>query len=218
MTSEYFSNKNSFDQIEDPLKNSWGEYWHFDTKDSDFCFWNSGIFTDKEIENIKVIGKRVGCSESLVGHGYHDFNIRSSFQSWIKPNEHTSWIYERISNLLLDNNQKHFQFDLDKLEHIQFTYYNANFGKNGGHYSGHVDTIIWNVPDNRKLSAVIQLSSPDEYEGGELVIHHSANPMTIKKEKSFAVTFPSYCLHEVTPVTKGERYTLVAWAHGPSFK
>jgi len=32
------------------------------------------------------------------------------------------------------------------------------------------------------------------------------------------IFFPSYTLHEVTPVTKGTRYTLVGWVHGPAFK
>jgi PKHD-type hydroxylase len=65
---------------------------------------------------------------------------------------------------------------------------------------------------------VVQLSDPSEYEGGELRLHTSQEPVIIRKEKGMVVCFPSYTLHEVTPVTRGERYTLVGWVHGPAFK
>lgn len=74
------------------------------------------------------------------------------------------------------------------------------------------------MPHNRKLSMVIQLSDPSEYEGGELLLHLGNNPTRIERKKGLAVFFPSYILHEVTPVTKGERYSLVAWVHGKPFK
>jgi hypothetical protein len=32
MTSKFFSNKNSFDAIQDPIKNNWGPYWHLKTQ------------------------------------------------------------------------------------------------------------------------------------------------------------------------------------------
>ena len=38
------------------------------------------------------------------------------------------------------------------------------------------------------------------------------------KESNIATFFPSYILHEVTEVTKGVRYSLVAWANGEYFK
>lgn len=70
------------------------------------------------------------------------------------------------------------------------------------------------LPHNRKLSMSLQLSDPNDYEGGELLLHLSHNPTVISKQKGMMVFFPSHTLHEVTPVTKGERYSLVAWIHG----
>ena len=40
----------------------------------------------------------------------------------------------------------------------------------------------------------------------------------MRKQIGDLVVFPSYVLHEVTPVTKGERNSLVCWVTGPSFK
>jgi len=112
-------------------------------------------------------------------------------------------------------NDQFFEFDLDKIERIQFTYYDS---KENGMYDKHIDPLPWNIPYNRKLSLVVQLSDPTEYEGGELLLYTSKEPTSIKKQKGLTTFFPSYVLHECTPVTKGERYVLVAWVHGPPFK
>jgi PKHD-type hydroxylase len=70
----------------------------------------------------------------------------------------------------------------------------------------------------RKLSFVIQLSDPKDYKGGELQIHLSDTPEVMKKEQGTLIAFPSYILHEVTPITKGKRYSLVGWITGKPFK
>jgi PKHD-type hydroxylase len=75
-----------------------------------------------------------------------------------------------------------------------------------------------NRPPNRKLSFVLQLSDPNEYEGGELQFYFGGDPLVAKKQKGIITFFPSNSLHECTPVTFGERYVIVGWVHGPPFK
>lgn len=216
MTSKFFSNRNSFDDIQDPIQNNWGSYWHLTSQEYESYCWNTEVFTCEEIERIKVIGRRLGINRAKTGSSGEDcLDHRRSFNSWIHPNEHTSWIYERLTNLIQQNNEKFFNFDLSMIENLQFTHYSS---EEEGCYKAHVDPNCWKLPHNRKLSVVVQLSDPTEYEGGELKLHTSHNPITINKEKGMVVMFPSYTLHEVTPVTKGERYSLVAWIHGPAFK
>ena len=70
----------------------------------------------------------------------------------------------------------------------------------------------------RKLSLVVQLSDPEDYEGGDLEIYTGHEPLVVKKKKGMTAFFPSYQLHGVTPVTKGTRYSLVVWVHGPAFR
>jgi PKHD-type hydroxylase len=70
----------------------------------------------------------------------------------------------------------------------------------------------------RKLSLSIQLTDPKEYEGGELILYEDDKGTEMKKEQGTLVLFPSYILHEVKPVTKGERNSLVAWVTGKQFK
>ena len=38
------------------------------------------------------------------------------------------------------------------------------------------------------------------------------------KELSAIIMFPSYVLHQVTPVTRGERFSLVGWVTGKNIK
>jgi PKHD-type hydroxylase len=70
----------------------------------------------------------------------------------------------------------------------------------------------------RKISVVIQLSDPTEYEGGELQVMNGEEPYRVcNKEKGSLIMFPSFLLHRVTPVTKGCRRSLVLWISGPPF-
>jgi PKHD-type hydroxylase len=71
----------------------------------------------------------------------------------------------------------------------------------------------------RKISIVVQLSDPDEYEGGELQIQTgSESYISILKKKGAVTLFPSYMRHRVTPVTKGVRKSLVLWVGGSTFR
>jgi PKHD-type hydroxylase len=83
-----------------------------------------------------------------------------------------------------------------------------------GHYDWHVDAgAEWAT---RKLSLVVFLSEPDDYEGGVLEIAGAGN--VARPEPGSGVVLPSFLAHRVTPVTAGERITVVAWMHGPTFR
>ena len=95
---------------------------------------------------------------------------------------------------------------------MQLTTY---LSENLGTYDWHQD---YNADISRKLSIVVQLSNPSDYEGGELEILAHEPKISIQKKRGFITIFPSYTVHRVTPVTKGTRQSLVAWVSGPKFK
>ena len=64
----------------------------------------------------------------------------------------------------------------------------------------------------------MQLSSPDEYEGGEMQFMINQNIITAPKEKGTAIIFPSFALHRVTKVTSGSRKSIVGWIAGPPYR
>lgn len=76
----------------------------------------------------------------------------------------------------------------------------------------------------RKLSVTVSLNDPKEYRGGNLRFdlgpHRKDRYHTCKeiRPQGSIVVFPSHLYHQVTPVTKGTRYSLVAWNLGNPFK
>jgi PKHD-type hydroxylase len=218
MISKYFSYQYNFNDIvdNDPVKTGVrSEFWYLKSQTRPPWSYNSNIFTDKEIERIVVIGKRLNPERAATGdEGVDCLDYRRSFVSWIGSNSQTSWIFQKLTDAIIATNDQFWNFDLKKIEKLQFTYYSS---EEKGTYHAHVDPINWSIPHNRKLSMSLQLSDPNDYEGGDLVIHTGISE-TLPKQKGMAIFFPSYTLHEVIPVTKGERYSLVAWVHGPNLR
>jgi hypothetical protein len=92
--------------------------------------------------------------------------IRNSQISWLYPDDGLVEIFKKITDIILMLNQKYFNFDLFGItEGLQFTNYTAP----SGNYGKHVDRSF-SIPI-RKLSMSIQLSNPNEYEGGDLLLH-----------------------------------------------
>jgi PKHD-type hydroxylase len=112
---------------------------------------------------------------------------------------------------MMQINKTQWQYDIHAIQDIQIGHYVV-----GGHYDWHPDTM---PPDEnniqRKLSSVLMLSDPKDYEGGELELK---NVTPLKLTQGSIIVFPSPIEHRVLPVTKGERYSAVAWAVGPSFR
>ena len=140
------------------------------------------------------------------------------------------WIsVEIITAIMEGNKQAAWNFDLDMLEKIQFTMYNSN-----QHYTWHTDSDPEsdNYFGKRKLSFTIQLSDPEEYSGGQLLIYNSnpkqkespfdKNESILFSDKSLKkgtlTLFPSFLWHKVTPVIRGQRLSLLGWCQGPKFK
>lgn len=177
----------------------------------DYMFTDN-VFTDIEIQKIIKIGEAVELSKGLIGSSYNP-DIRNCFVNFIYPNHITSWIFEKLSSAIVKANESHFKFDLTSLEEgLQFTRYAAP----AQHYVSHIDRGP--KMKVRKLSLSVQLSEPQDYEGGNLELLFGEHPVIAPKQKGIVALFPSYVLHKVTPVTKGTRYSLVCWASGPPFK
>ncbi len=96
--------------------------------------------------------------------------------------------------------------------------------ENGSYPEGYTENhnIIGKV---RKLSMTINLNKPGEYEGGNLKFDFGPHAhgeryheCTEIRPQGSIIIFPSFIHHQVTPVTKGTRYSLVLWSVGPPFK
>lgn len=186
-------------------------------KTYDVVTWQDA-FTPEECDKIIQIGLSLSVNKATVG-GYavtdEYQHVRESKTSWIHKNDQTAWIFDRLCGVGNTLNGKHFGFDLWGFsELLQFTVYE---GTQESHYTWHMDCTPSSVAP-RKLSLVMQLSEPDDYQGGTLEISHGAHTVSVHKKRNLVAAFPSFLQHRVTTVTQGTRYSLVAWMSGPSFR
>jgi len=85
---------------------------------------------------------------------------------------------------------------------------------NGGYYGPHVDNALMGSEGARMrsdLSFTLFLNEPNAYEGGELIVHGPSISHSIKGKAGQLVLYPSSSIHEVRPVTAGERLVCVGW-------
>jgi len=174
-----------------------------------YSYWKDA-FTKEECEKIIKIAKKKGL---VKGETYSKLDVRKSQVSWLYPSDDMEWAFRRVTDIVLDLNERFFQFDIFGLnEGFQFTNYKAPGDKYGKHVDRSLNQIV------RKLSISIQLTDPKEYEGGELYIYDNEEGSTIDNKQGTLIMFPSYVIHQVMPVTKGERNSLVTWVTGNQFK
>lgn len=197
--------------------------WHLRSWVNEPYAYMEKAFSDEECEEIIKLGTEVFEKTRAVTFNVHNQNeeqrnkIRRSDVSWFySDREETHWVYRKCVDCIEAINSKFFGFDLYVLETLQFTKYIFNDGA-GGMYAKHCDSGYDNSVA-RKLSFSVQLSDPEDYEGGELLLYNAAEPARPPNKRGTINFFPSFTLHEVTPVTKGTRYSLVGWVNGPKFR
>jgi PKHD-type hydroxylase len=83
----------------------------------------------------------------------------------------------------------------------------------GMDYGDHLDTAIIQGPSlvRSDVAATLFVSSPEDYEGGELVIQDSFGAHRVKLPAGNMIVYPASSLHRVEPVTRGSRLAAVFW-------
>tara|TARA_B100001029_G_scaffold55109_1_gene44375 strand:- start:826 stop:1443 length:618 start_codon:yes stop_codon:yes gene_type:complete len=173
--------------------------------------------------------------ESRVNEPENAEGVRKSSNAWI---DGSNWIGGFVWHYIMRANRENFMYDIEGIDtnEIQYTEY-----QKGEYYDWHIDDNIGRCMINdrvltsadnhgesiailngeyiRKLSFSIQLSDPEDYEGGEL-------EFKVGKEESFfapnkkgtVIIFDSRTLHRVREVKSGVRKSLVGWVVGPRWK
>tara|TARA_Y100001951_G_C11252967_1_gene247624 strand:+ start:573 stop:1034 length:462 start_codon:yes stop_codon:yes gene_type:complete len=134
------------------------------------------------------------------------------------------WIEQRnlltrvVQSFINDANNLRFKYCIEDLEPIQFARY-----KEKDFYDWHTDNFPREDSTrelNRKLSLMIQLSDPNDYDGGNLQFFNGINDPEEPdiKQQGSVIVFDSRDWHRLTPVTKGKRFSIVCWASGKKFQ
>jgi len=169
-----------------------------------------------------------------------DKGIRKSKNTWI-PTTHwiTGWLWHYVQAA----NRNNFLYDISFIESESMQY--ARYGV-GEYYHWHSDTSIpvqykpqiqisateSTTDDNylreraaiknelvRKISFSLQLSDPDDYEGGNIQFIDESNQNYIApRQKGSLIIFDSRTKHRVCKVRSGVRKSIVGWVVGPRWK
>jgi PKHD-type hydroxylase len=187
--------------------------WYLNTAFNDNWVWNT-CFTEEECDKIIELGLSEPLKTALVEE-VEEQPIRNCKTRFLMANDpNNRWIYERCTSVVHKVNEEYFKFDLEYIQDLQFTCYDEETP----YYGKHIDTLYNYAGNPRKLSFTIQLSKPENYDGGEMALYLGSKDIILDKNQGMSFFFPSSTLHEVKPVTTGIRYSLVGWVAGPRFK
>ena len=160
---------------------------------------------------------------------------RNSQNAWVPTNH---WLGGFMWHYISRANRENFLYDLRCIdgESMQYTQYGV-----GQFYSWHNDAGIAgaykpatvgnrsdglaqdfvneNIELVRKLSFVLQLSDPDDYEGGNLqLLDEGGATYFAPRKRGTVILFDSRTQHRVLPVKSGLRKSIVGWTVGPRWK
>ena len=132
------------------------------------------------------------------------------------PGPETDWLFARLRQVVQRINLQFYKYDLypEFREALQYTVYDA---AQGGHFDWHVDHGAAGL-EPRKISLSLQLSEPADYQGCDLEFQFGDGAVPAPRSRGTVITFASYVLHRVSPITAGTRKALVAWVSGPDFR
>ena len=122
-----------------------------------------------------------------------------------------TWINALLCGYIRYANSLNFHYNLsdEDKELAQISKYSV-----GQFYGEHRDFGTNDDSITRKLSLTVQLSDEDSYEGGDLIFYNGSIKDKAPRGKGSVIVFDSRLFHEITPVIKGTRYSLVKWYHG----
>jgi len=173
---------------------------------------------------IKAGHKLIRTKAGVGKEGKVDFVKRDCRVAWIGE----KWIYDIINPFIsFANKNAGWNFQWDWNEASQFTIY-----EKGHFYGWHADQA--NKPyknksknfdgKTRKLSLTLQLTDKSKYTGGDLQLKwlqdDRIKTITVDDAKDIGtvIIFPSFIYHQVLPITKGKRESLVNWSVGKPFE
>ena len=189
---------------------------------SDWCYW-MGAVSPQQCDAIIQSAIKLPKESPTLGYdsGIKNEDVRRSYVRWVyEENSELNYTFDIMWKYLRVINKDWFNFNVTHLPPMQFTEYDADYK---GEYKRHQD-VFWINPSNRhrKVSMVLQLTDPKEYQGGDLNIESmiqnpSHGDRLAMRQRGTIIAFTSYLWHALEPVTVGRRHSLVAWFEGPKF-
>jgi predicted 2-oxoglutarate/Fe(II)-dependent dioxygenase YbiX len=125
----------------------------------------------------------------------------------------TAMLYDLLAEVGRLANDRYFRLDLSGIVKApEYVEYPAGRGV----FHWHNDYGLERPESRRKLTLSVQLSEPEEYEGGDFEVFGVGRPLP--RQRGTLIALPAYVHHRVTPVRRGVRRALVAWLAGPALR
>lgn len=187
----------------------------------EWCYFKQA-FPPEVCKQILELGLQLPVQDATLGvEGKNvDTQYRKSKVRFIsKSDPNFTFLFDSMWKMAIQANDEWFKFHVTKMDYIQLAEYDASYQ---GEYKKHHD-VFWINNDSeyhRKLSAVVQLTDPSTYEGGNLELYELSQypDATEMRQQGTAIFFPSMIYHAATPVTRGTRYSLACWFDGPKWR
>jgi PKHD-type hydroxylase len=170
-------------------------------------------FSPGECESLLALALGLPSQDGVLDSANRDVyrQVRKSAVRMIDFEPNIEWVFVKLRDLALNANQS-YRFDIHGFrERLQVAEYGV-----GDHFDWHLD-LTGGPSSLRKMSISVLLSDAASYEGGDLEFFRTPAGR-LGRNRGAAIVFPSFMPHRVTPVTRGTRFSLVAWIAGPSFR
>lgn len=187
----------------------------------EWCYFKES-FTPIQCDYILEEGLKIKAQEAKLGSDGNTTipNHRKSKIRFIREdNDKFTWLFDEMWKKVMRANDDWFSFHLSKLSYMQLAEYDSAYQ---GEYKKHHD-VFWMNNDpiyHRKLTAIIQLTDPDTYTGGdfEFCNNNQYPNATDIRSRGTVLVFPSFLEHKATPVTSGVRHSIACWMNGPKWR
>ncbi len=161
-------------------------------------------------ETLRVIEEKLNQAEFVDGKntaGWYAKTVKNNLQMPMKSPE--AEMLNQIIYSALENNLIFQMATLPKQIHsLRFSRYDE-----GMSYGSHVDNALMGISTlwRSDISFTLFLNSPDEYQGGDLVLEEINGEKSFKLNSGSLILYPSSTLHRVEKVTLGVRNVVVGW-------
>jgi PKHD-type hydroxylase len=165
-------------------------------------------------KQVQLMRQRLGESDSWV-----DGRVTAGHQGVaVKRNQQIaegSLIANELGNLILEALESNPLFISTALPNNVYPPMFNRYGESM-QFGSHVDGAIRLIPGTgikfrTDISATLFLSDPHEYDGGELLIEDAYGMRAVKMYAGDMIVYPATSLHQVKPITRGERVASFFW-------
>ena len=163
------------------------------------------LLTDAEIAECRRIAAQAPFVDGRITNPHNKTKVNEQL--------HDAQAYQRSSQLLLQafgrsEEFREFAFPV-LIAPPLITRYHP-----GMHYGAHADAAFIQLQGatiRSDLSCTVFLNDPKDYEGGELHVRLGDADLKFKLRPGEAIVYPSDTLHQVVPVTRGERLVAITF-------